>query len=48
VQESRLANVVGDNELQLIAYPTIKVASNSQELFKELETVLLQLQVFVD
>lgn len=45
VQESRLANVVSEEELQLIAYPTIKLPLSSQGIFKEVETVLTQLQV---
>lgn len=40
-----MANVVSEEELQLIAYPTIKLPLSSQGIFKELETVLTQLQV---
>ena len=36
VQESRLAEVVSEDELKLIAYPTIKLPLSSQGIFKEL------------
>lgn len=40
-----MANVVSEEELQLIAYPTIKLPLSSQGIFKELEAALTQLQV---
>ena len=45
IEETRLAKVVNRREVHLISYPTVKFPYNNQAIFKEIETVLNQLQV---
>jgi hypothetical protein len=45
IDQSKLAKVVNDREVHLIAYPTIKIPANNEPLFKELEALLNQMQV---
>lgn len=45
VDQSSLGKVVNEREVQIIAYPTIKIPANNELVFKELEAVLNQVQV---
>lgn len=47
VDQSSLGKVVNEREVQIIAYPTIKIPANKELVFKELEAVLNQVQVLV-
>lgn len=45
VDQSSLGKVVNEREVQIIAYPTIKIPANNELIFNELEAVLNQVQV---